>query len=201
MGAKHNLADFSNVVSRWTTPRLEEPKPTLEDNGPSLEELRQRAREQGLAEGHAEGLRLGQAQLDERLRHLELMLDALARPFADINQQLLNQMTVLCGRIARSLVKRELHSAPETIMALVRDTTALLDANTSRLDIYLNPADARVIAELMREAAERTRWTLIEDPSIAPGDCKVGSLDSLVDGNLGARIDTVLTQFQGDERG
>ncbi|HWK54045.1 MAG TPA: FliH/SctL family protein [Hyphomicrobiales bacterium] len=201
MGAKHNLADLGSAVSRWTTPQLEEPVPAPQESGPSLEELRQRAREQGFAEGHAEGLRQGQAQLDARARQLELLLDALAQPFADLNQQLLQLMAGLSGKIARSLVKRELRSAPETIMALVRDTTALLDATAPRLNVYLNPADARVIAALMQDGSERTRWALIEDPSIAPGDCKVGNLDSIVDGNLTARIDAVLTQFQGDERG
>ena len=40
-----------------------------------------------------------------------------------------------------------------------------------------------------------------DDPLIPRGDCRVTSRDATVDGSLMARINTIITQFQGDERG
>ena len=41
---------------------------------------------------------------------------------------------------------------------------------------------------------------IVDDPLIPRGDCRVTSRDATVDGSLVARINTIITQFQGDDR-
>ena len=155
----------------------------------------------GYAEGYQQGISQAEQLLAQRMQDLDSLLHALAAPYADLNQQVLDSLVVLSSKIARALVKRELHTAPDTIMALVRDTIAILNMPTSTVNLHLHPEDARLLLELTRASTENNRWVIIEDLMIARGDCKVSCQDSIVDGNLKSRINAVITQFQGDERG
>ena len=103
-------------------------------------------------------------------------------------------------KIARSLVKRELHTAPDAIMALVRDTVAILNMPTQIMNVHLHPEDAKLVQQLTGDSDSKP-WHLIVDPMVARGDCKVSCQDSIVDGTLQSRINAIITQFQGDERG
>lgn len=187
-------------ISRWETPHLVDMpvKPELSEQ--ALEELRNEARKHGYADGFAQGTQQAEHLVQQKIAEMNLLLQALSSPFADINEQVLDTLVLLSGKIARSLVKRELHTAPETIMALVRDTVSLLNVPTQTVKVHLHPDDAALVATLTGNS-DHSRWHLIEDPMVARGDCKVSCQDSLVDGNLQSRINTILTQFQGDERG
>ena len=188
-------------ISRWETPHLLDLPVKEELNAETLEELRDSAVKHGYAEGYQQGMRESELLLDGRMAELNLLLQALSAPYADLNQQVLDSLVVLASKIARSLVKRELHTAPDTIMALVRDTIAILNLPTSTVNLHLHPEDARLLLELTKSSSENNRWVIIEDLMIARGDCKVSCQDSIVDGNLQSRIAAVITQFQGDERG
>lgn len=188
-------------ISRWETPQLLDiPAPETE-NEQTIEELRAEAKALGHAEGYQQGLRQGEAEINRKLQNLTNLMNALSSPYADLNEQVLESLTTLAGKIARALVKRELHTNPDTIMALVRDTVAILNTPTARVHIHLHPEDARLMRDLMKNATDKNRWMLLDDPMVARGDCKVSNQDSIVDGNLASRINTVITQFQGDERG
>ncbi len=191
----------NDSISRWETPHLLDLPVKEEINAETLEELRDNAVKHGYAEGYQQGVREAELLLTRRMHDLESLLHALAAPYADLNQQVLDSLVVLASKIARSLVKRELHTAPDTIMALVRDTIAMLNMPTSIVNLHLHPEDARLLLELTNTSTENNRWVIIEDLMIARGDCKVSCQDSIVDGNLKSRIDAVITQFQGDERG
>lgn len=187
-------------ISRWETPQLLDLPAAEPGSEQTLEELRAEAKALGHAEGYQQGLRQGETEINRKLQQLNSLLNALATPYDDLNEQVLESLVTLAGKIARSLVKRELHTAPETIMALVRDTVAILNTPAARMHVHLNPEDARLMRDLMKNATDKNRWVILDDPMVARGDCKVSNQDSLVDGNLSSRINTVITQFQGDER-
>ncbi|MDY6982145.1 MAG: FliH/SctL family protein [Pseudomonadota bacterium] len=190
-----------NDIKHWETPRLGEANVSPQDEARDLEALRKEAQAQGFAEGHSKGLLQAQAEMNRRLQTLDMVLNALAKPYEDINQQAIDSLAKLSGKIARCLVKRELRTEPEAIIALVRDTVAILNSSAEKLNVFLNPEDAQLIQTITRTSAEKSRWKIIDDPLIPRGDCRVTSRDATVDGSLMARINTIITQFQGDERG
>jgi flagellar assembly protein FliH len=197
---RSGMSNQRNNFSRWESPHLlDMPKENSEPEI-SLEELRNQAIGEGFANGLAEGNHHAQQILQQKMAELDAMLNAIASPYADLNQQVLDSLVLLSSKIARSLVKRELHTHPDTIMALVRDTVAILNLPAATVNVHLHPEDARLIHEIIGSSTEK-RWIVIDDPMIARGDCKVSHQDSLIDGNLASRINTVITQFQGDERG
>ncbi len=189
-----------NDIKHWETPRLGDTLRNPQDDARDLEALRKEAYAKGYAEGHDKGLLQAQTETNRRLQTLDMVLNALAKPYEDLNQQALDTLAKLAGKIARCLVKRELRTEPETIIALVRDTVSILNSSAEKLNVFLNPDDAQLIQTITRTSAEKSRWKIIDDPLIPRGDCRVTSRDATVDGSLQSRINTIITQFQGDQR-
>lgn len=197
---KAGVAGLNDNIKHWETPRLADALRGTQDELRDLETLKQEAYAKGFSEGHDKGMLQAQAETNRRLQTLDMVLNALAKPYEDINQQALDSLAKLAGKIARCLVKRELHTEPETIIALVRDTVSILNSSAEKLNVFLNPDDAILIQTITRTSAEKSRWKIIDDPLIPRGDCRVTSRDATVDGSLMARINTIITQFQGDQR-
>ena len=193
-------AAAQNVISRWETPHLSEQavKPKVEEE--DLGKVRQKAVDQGYEEGYKQGLAKAEAELNKKSLVIEKILNSITHPFAELDQEVFELLVQMTGKIARSLVKRELRTEPETIMALIRDTVVVLNNTTDKIRIHLHPDDAQVIHNLTRTATEHSRWELLEDPLVARGDCKVSSLDSVVVGDLQTRIHAIITHCLGDER-
>jgi flagellar assembly protein FliH len=197
---KAGLAGLNDNIKHWETPRLGGAARSAQDDARDLEALRKETQAQGFAEGYNTGLLQAQSETNRRLQTLDMVLGAMAKPYEDINGQTLDTIAKLAGKIARCLVKRELRTEPETIIALVRDTVSILNSYAEKLNVYLNPDDAQLIQSITRTSSEKSRWKIIDDPMIPRGDCRVTSRDATVDGSLQARINTVITQFQGDQR-
>jgi flagellar assembly protein FliH len=197
---KPGFNNSQNSISRWETPHLSEQavKPRLEEE--DLGKVRQRAVDQGFEEGYKKGLAKAEAELNKKSAAIEKILTSITHPFAELDQQVLELLVQMTGKIARSLVKRELRTEPETIMALIRDTVVVLNTTTDKIRIHLHPDDAQVIHNLTRTATEHSRWDIFEDPLITRGDCKVSSLDSVVVGDLPTRIHAIITHCLGDDR-
>jgi flagellar assembly protein FliH len=197
---KAGLAGLNDNIRHWETPRLGDTARSPQDDARDLEALRKESQAQGFAEGYNAGLLQAQTETNRRLQTFDMVLNAMAKPYEDINGQTLDTIAKLAGKIARCLVKRELHTEPETIIALVRDTVSILNSSAEKLNVFLNPEDAQLIQTITRSSSEKSRWKLIDDPLIPRGDCRVTSRDATVDGSLQARINTIITQFQGDQR-
>ena len=188
------------AVSQWKTPQLVDSEIDTEYAGKSLEEVRQEAYDQAFQQGLEDGRKQGLTDMAQRVQVVENFLAALARPFDEQSEELAEYLAQLAGRIAKSLVRRELRTTPETLMALVRDTVAALSATEQEITIHLNPNNAQVIRELIKDDSGEQSWRILDDPMISLNNCKVSCRDSIIDADLDARISMIITQFLGDER-
>lgn len=193
---KFNDAD----ICQWKTPQLVDGVESTEANSKSDEELRQEAYEQAFAEGYESGKQQGLEEMSRRLQVVENFITALGRPFDDQNEELAEYLAQLAGRIAKSLVRRELRTNQETLMALVRDTVAALNTTEQEITIHLNPNNAQVIRDLINDAGQEQSWRILDDPMVSLNNCKVSCRDSIIDADLDHRISMIITQFLGDER-
>ncbi len=187
-------------ISTWKTPQLSGAAAAAPEPEKSDEELRQEAFEKARKEGYEAGKKQGLEEVSRRLQILENFITSLSHPFADQNEELAEYLAQLSGRIAKSLVRRELRTTPETLMALVRDTVAALNSVEQEITIHLNPNNARVIRELINDTGGEQSWQIVDDPMISLNNCKVRCRDSIIDADLDARISMIITQFLGDER-
>lgn len=195
---KENL-NTDDKVSLWQTPHLsdaEQGEPTVRTE----KEIWDQIYEDAYVKGQQAGIKKGQEKVEQQLTLLNNLISMLSRPFNEMNQEIAEEVAALSGKIARSLVKRELKTDPGTIIALVRDTIEILNSKPEDIRVHLNPEDAEILREINQRASEHQRWEIIEDSLITRGDCRVGSNESLIDENLQDRINLIVTQFIGDER-
>lgn len=193
-------------VLAWTVPQVEGPvvgRRRVAD----LNLLEREAWEHGFAAGRDDGRAAAlkeQQGLTEALRarvqQLEGLLNLLSRPLAELDESVLRQLATLAGAIARQLVRRELRVQPEQIIAVIRETVALLPAAARDVRIHLHPEDAALVRERLVEPATSRAWTLIEDPVITRGGCRISGENSSIDAQVETRLGAAIAAVLGDER-
>ena len=67
--------------------------------------------------------------------------------------------------------------------------------------VHLHPADAAIVRERLAQPAAERAWSIVEDPVLARGGCRVITDVSQVDGRFDSRVAAVVAAILGDERG
>jgi len=197
---KSNSQNNPDNISKWETPCLLSDSGDDDNQPPSEEEIKLGAYEEGYEQGYKTGMEQSAEEMKLQLGVMNTYINALSRPFNDQTHQLVDAIAALAGKIAKSLVRRELRTEPETIMALIREAVTALNTSAQGINIHLNPENARIIRNIINIDSEEQSWNIIDDPLISRSDCKVSSRDSLIDADLQTRIDLIITRFLGDER-
>ena len=176
-----------------------------------LEDLEQRTYEEAFAKGHAEGRAEGLAaaeremrpqiqQLQERVTRLDTIINSLAQPLQELDPEVEDQLLQLALTIGRHLVRRELRIDPSQVIAIIRETVALLPASARDVRVHLHPEDAAVVREKLAAPVGERAWTIAEDPVMGRGGCRVTTETAQIDARLDTRIGSVISALLGDER-
>jgi len=176
-----------------------------------LEDLEQRTYEEAFAKGHAEGRAQGLAageremrsqieQLQARVQRLDAIVGSLARPLEELDPEVEDQLLQLALTIGRHLVRRELRIDPSQVIAIIRETVALLPASARDVRVHLHPEDAAVVREKLSAPVGERVWTIAEDPVMGRGGCRVSTETAQIDARLDTRIGSVVSALLGDER-
>jgi flagellar assembly protein FliH len=113
---------------------------------------------------------------------------------------IVRQIATLAGAIARQIVRRELKTHPDEIVAVVRETVALLPIASRDVRVHLNPEDAALVRSRLAEATGDRAWSIVEDPVLSRGGCRVSSENSTIDAQLEARLGAAIAAVLGDNR-
>lgn len=140
------------------------------------------------------------AALEERERTLKSALDALSRPLAHLDDQVHEQLAGLAQRIARAVLRRELKTDPTQVIGMVRDTVGLLPAATRGVRVVLHPEDAVLVRERIVPSGPEAAWSIVEDPMLARGDCRVHTDYAQLDARVETRLNEALAALIGDDR-
>lgn len=176
-----------------------------------LEDVERRAYEEayakGMADGRAAGLAAAEAelrtqyqQLQNRIDRLDAIAGTLAQPLQQLDAEVEEQLLQLALSVARHLVRRELRIEPAQVIAIIRETVALLPASARDVRVHLHPEDAAVVREKLAEPAGERAWTIAEDPVMSRGGCRVTTETAQIDARLETRIGSVVSALLGDER-
>lgn len=164
-----------------------------------------KGQQEGHAEGHqhgyAEGLTAGHEEVLVRMQSLDEIMTYLHHPLERLDAAVEEELAWLATEIARQLVRRELHTAPGEVVAVVREAVRLLPVATTNPEVHLHPEDARLIREVLAlgEGNEPT-WHIVEDQSISRGGCVVSTDLSRIDATVEKRLGAVIATVLGDER-
>jgi flagellar assembly protein FliH len=191
----------------WELPPIDGPVLTRRRRSADLDAVEREAWDKGYAEGREAGLaaaaqeqQSGLAEIDRRVQHLGSILEFMAKPIAEVDDQVQRQLALLAGAIARHVVRRELKLHPDDIVGVIRDTVSLLPVTAREVRVHLNPEDAKLVRSRLTEVASERAWSINEDPILPRGGCRVTSENSTIDAQVEQRLGAAIAAVLGDER-
>jgi len=205
-----SLKDTGSPIERWRLPEVEGPiiggaredrraAAALESARVALKEAEARGYEAGMARARTEtSARL--AALEERVKRLDAVLRLLARPLEQLDADIESELAQLALAVGKQLARRELRIEPAQVIAILRESLALLPATARDVRLHLHPEDAATVREHLTPPAGDRAWTIVEDPTLSRGGCVIHSQSSRIDARLEARIAAVAASALGDER-
>ncbi len=194
------------AAERWPLPSVEGPivgarRDRMDGSppDPGFQAERARGYEAGLTAARAETQRLT-TELETRVKRLDSVLAQLARPLAELDEEVTKQLVVLALCIAKQLARREIKVNPAEIIGLIRESIGRLPASSREVRVHLHPEDAAVVREHLSAPAAEGAWTLVEDPTQSRGGCLVRTESSQIDARFESRVGTIVSALLGDER-
>ena len=175
--------------------------------GDELQGAEREAWNEAEAAGRAAGLAAAQKQYEAKQGQAEQLcvslqsaLDRLSRPLAHADDDVYSQIAQLAVAVARGLVRRELRLDPAQIIGIVRETVSLLPASTRGVRVVLHPEDAALVRERLPATGPDQAWSIIEDPVLARGDCRVLTDFAQIDARVESRLNEALAALLGEDR-
>jgi flagellar assembly protein FliH len=195
------------ATARWELPQINGPVLARNRRLVDLSGIEREAWDKGYAEGRDAAVaavrkeqQATQVELDRRVQNLASILDFMAKPIAALDSEVQRQLVSLAGAIARHIVRRELKTQPDEIVAVIRETVALLPMTARDIRVHLNPEDAQLVRSRVVEAGSDRSWNVTEDPLISRGGCRVSSENSTIDATLEQRLGAAIAAALGDSR-
>ena len=150
--------------------------------------------------GYEEGLKKAEQVLNEYKSSLDSILEALLKPLKEIDEEVIQAITQLSISISKQIIRRELQINSEQVVAIVKEAIKLLPLDKNRLIIHLNPRDMNIIRKVFNNDEIADNYTLMEDPSIEAGGCKIATEDSSIDATVESQIAQIATNILGSQR-
>jgi len=151
-------------------------------------------RSEGLQRGIEEGRAMAQEQFAQLAQPIDAMLDGLTKLKDDLRAAQRTEVVELVGKIARQVIRAELALQPVQLLALVEEALAVMPPSREQVEVFLNPEELRRVLELDPKRA--AKWTLLPDPALEPGECRVRSGDHEVDAGCQGRLAAVMEQVE-----
>lgn len=194
------IAEDDERIRRWEIPAID----GNADNGfltaGRMQELQKQAWEEAYEAGRLEGLKAGADEAQSRAERLDQLLTALARPFDELDETVEKQLVELAMTVVKQLFRRELRAEPSHVIGVVRDAMKLLPVASRDVQVLLHPDDAALVRDSLSPAEGERAWTVVEDPLISRGGCKITAENSQVDAQAEARLQAIINAITGDER-
>ena len=172
-------------------PEIHVPPP---DPGPDPEQIRQEAFAQGFAQGREEGFQAGVAEAGEKTNHLLSILSDVDNMWERIVKIYEEKIIDLVARVAEKVVYGKVEVDKEIV------TRAILHAFEQIKDpvnatIAVHPLDYEYMEVVKEDFFEKIKGlkqvTLISDPLISPGGCRIETPSGEVSTSIEERLEAV----------
>ncbi len=190
---------------KWTLPNVSDASlqlPTAQE----IERIETAAYNEGLKSGYDAGFKKGlaesQQEVSQRCENLDNILNFLNRPLDDLDEKVTDQLFHLAMTVTGQLIRRELHTDPGQIVAVVREAMASLPIAERKVNIYLHPEDANIVRDTLslHHDSESQPWRIIEDPLLSRGGCRLQAGQSYIDASVEKRLNRIIAILLGGER-
>ncbi len=178
-------------LTRWQAPNVGHVARQVHTDE-ELDAIEQQARAKGYEVGRWEGLEAGHQTVQESAQRLDKLYDEAAHPFRQITENVESELVKLAAAIAGEIVRQELKTQPELILETVNQACSVLSASARDVDVHLHPDDVAIVKDGLKEDPPAQHWRIIEDRSLARGDCQINSSAEFIDATLQNRIDAII---------
>ena len=177
----------------------------LNKEGPYLERdlslsNTQRSYDEKLKNGYEDGLKQGQQALNEYKKTFESIFSSFDNALKDIDEDVLQAITQLAVSISKQIIRRELQINSEQVVSVVKEAIKLLPLDKSRLIIHLNPNDITIVQKVFNQDDIVHSFSLVEDPSIQRGGCKLATDNSIIDATIDSQVAQIAEKILGSQR-
>jgi flagellar assembly protein FliH len=187
-------------VARWDVPAIDGSDGKGYLTAGRLEALQKDAYDEAWQKGHADGMAAGQQEVQRRAERYDELLKALCRPFDELDETVENQLVELSMTVVKQLFRREIKINPTHVIGVVREAIQLLPIASRSVHVHLHPDDAVLVRESLAPAEGEPAWSIVEDPLIAKGGCKITTENSQIDATAEARLQAAINAVLGEER-
>lgn len=182
--------------------------PSSPPTAADLEQLQKQAYDEGYEQGkqegfefgHKEGLEQTKQELRSYASHMQQLLSSFETPLRDLDNQVERELLSLVIAIVKQLVRREVKSDPNLIIGVVREALSILPVNSRNVRLMVHPEDAELIREIYALGDSELGWSLVEDPVINRGGCKVVTETSQIDATLDSRLASLIAPLLAGAR-
>lgn len=161
-------------------------------------------KKEGFLQGYSEGSKKGYEEnlhlLKKQAAELNSLLKSLSEPFERLDDEVEKELVKLVIAIATQIIRREIKLDPGQIVAAVREAINVLPLASQKISLRLHPDDADLVRSALLLDEMSPAWTVIEDPLITRGGCKVDTEVSHVDASVEKRLAAVVAKVLGGER-
>jgi len=192
--------------------------PTIEE----IEAIREAARQEGYAEGvaegreagHAEGLEAGRAegqaagyddglaQGREEAAAETAQLQQIATTFADAvtgaDDTIARDVLELALHLAKNMVRTAFHVRPELILPVVREAIDYLPSLQQPALLMLHPDDAEIVRAGIGHELDKSGWRIVEDAQLERGGCRVDTASNQIDAQIASRWQRLTASLNAD---
>jgi flagellar assembly protein FliH len=151
--------------------------------------LRNNARRDGYAAGLAEGSN----QAAQHVEQVATLCQSMTEAMRGLEASMANQLVQLAIDLARAIVRTEITTQHEIIVAVATEALRALPEAVTTGEILLHPRDLDAIAQHLRESDSFGKWRLVADAAITSGGCRVVTRSGDVDATLETRWQQALS--------
>lgn len=199
--------DDSGECESWVLPSFSDAKNESSVNmltASQIEKLQKEAYDEAYAEGkklgYEEGLATVKQEIQTQVEAFNLLLNSLNSPFDDLDKQVDEELVVLVQSLVKQMVRREIKTDPGQVIAVIREAIESLPVASRQIQLRLHPEDAALVNDFYKMGEQEQAWTIIEDPLINRGGCKVITDITQVDATLETRLTQLFAQVFGERQ-
>lgn len=153
-----------------------------------------------LKSGYEEGLKKAQEEISEYKSALQNVFNSMLNPLKELDNEVINAVASLSISISKQIIRRELTISSDQVVSVVREGIQYLPLDKSHLTIFLNPKDVSIVRSVFSKDDLTDSYSLVEDPSIDPGGCKLTTEESTIDASVDSQIAQIAADIFGSQR-
>jgi flagellar assembly protein FliH len=195
---------------RWELNTLKENKQDLSKNpiiaklAQELIDSKEKAKQEGYAQGFEEGQTAGHAQgfkagLEEGQKHVQEIVNYLTdieynlqKLYSYSREYLAQEVLDLALDLARAVTMRSIEKQPDCIFEVVEKALEQIPILQLPAKLLLNPLDAELIEASQGRNLNDAGWKIVYDPQISRGGCRLETGSNDVDATVETRFEKMM---------